>query len=83
MMLFLIEYDRDKGKIVTMRPFPDSDREKAENCRLQLEVDLNQKGLAHEVVLLQASSEEALRQTHRRYFADIAELARSTAGSDI
>jgi len=73
-MLFLIEYDRDRGRIVTIRSFKDSERERAEESRLDLELELNQKGIDSEVVLLEAATEEAVRKTHRRYFEDLTEL---------
>ncbi|MDX6612197.1 MAG: hypothetical protein QOD75_1383 [Blastocatellia bacterium] len=78
-MLFLIEYDRDQGRIVTIRSFKDPNGESAEDSRLQLELDLNMKGINNEVVLLEAATEEALRRTHRRYFVDLAELAAAPA----
>ena len=73
-MLFLIEYDRDQGRIVTFESFNDSDRGSAEESRLELELDLNLKGIGNEVVLLEAATEEALRRTHRRYFENLIEL---------
>ena len=73
-MLFLIEYDRDRGRIVTMKSFNDFNGESAEDSRLQLELELNLKGINNEVVLLEAATEEALRRTHRRYFEDMTEL---------
>ena len=74
-MLFLIEYDRDKGKVVELSRFSDSDRPAANAARLNLELDLNRRGVKHEVVLLEAEDESALRRTHRRYFEDLLELA--------
>ena len=75
-MIFLIEYNRDFGEIVgDIRRFEDSDRETAQRSRLELELDLTAKGLDHEVVLLEASSEEIVRRTHRRYFEDLQDLA--------
>lgn len=80
-MLFLIGYDRSRGSIASIRSFLDAQREAAEDARLELELDLNRRGIQHEVVLLEASSEAALRLTHRRYFENFAELARSSASS--
>ena len=77
-MLFLIEYDREAGKLVTLREFGDSERKLAEDARIDLEVSLNQRAIDHEVVLLQAASRQALEQTHRRYFVALEELARAT-----
>ena len=78
-MIFLIEYERARGRIVTMRSFDDSEIEAAEEMRLKLEIDLNAKRLLNEVVLLEATSEEALRKTHRRYFEDLSQLLNSSA----
>ena len=74
-MLFLIEYDRARGRVVSFAEFANSDRAVAENARLELEIRLNRAGVEHEVVLLEAASEAALRQTHRRYFEDMTALA--------
>ena len=78
-MIFLIEYDRSQGRIVTFRAFDDSARQAAENARLQLELELNRLGTEREVVLLEAATEQALRRTHRRYFEDLSELVNSPA----
>jgi hypothetical protein len=75
-LIFLIEYNRAKGAIVEMRKFDDSSRKLADEARLELELRLNREGVEHEVVLLEASSEEALRHTHSRYFESVAEIAR-------
>jgi len=55
--------------------FDDSERTAAENKRLKRELSLHRKGVKREIVLLQAASEDALKETHGRYFADIATLA--------
>ncbi len=73
-MIFLIQYDRHKGRIVSMQSFSDSDRKQAQDSLLTLELQLNQNGTDNEVVLLEAESEEAVRRTHRRYFEDLSEL---------
>jgi len=74
-MLFLIEYDRAKGKVVELSRFSESERQAANSARLNLELELNRRGVEHEVVLLEAEDEAALRRTHRRYFEDLLELA--------
>ena len=79
-MIFLIEYNRSEGRIVTLREFDDRQRREAENARLELEVDDNGKELDREVVLLEAESEDALRLTHRRYFEDLRQMLEN-AGS--
>jgi hypothetical protein len=78
-MIFLIEYDRIRGRIMSFKAFDESERMKAEDSRLQLELELNRVGTEREVVLLEAASEEALRRTHRRYFEDLSELVNSPA----
>ncbi len=75
-MLFLIDYDRRAGKLVTMRAFDDSQRAAALEERLELELEYHRSRIDREVVLLEATNEDAIRKTHRRYFADIAELAK-------
>jgi len=77
-MIFLIEYDREEGPIVTLRSF--EDRAEAEQSRLDLELSLNATNdLDYEVVLLEAANEEAVRRTHRRYFEDLTELTTTPA----
>jgi hypothetical protein len=79
-MIFLIEYDRKRGQLVTFTSFADSERLKAEGARLQLELELNRSGIEREVVILEAATEGAVRRTHRRYFESLAELIESPAG---
>ena len=74
-MIFLIEYDRKRGQIVTLEKFNSSERQKAHESRLRMELELNHSGTKREVVLLEAASEAALRRTHRRYFESLSELA--------
>ena len=76
-MIFLIEYDRSEGQIVTFREFDSAQRREAEDARLDIELALNRQGVEHEVVLLEAENEEALHRTHQRYFADLAEIIES------
>ena len=81
-MIFLIEYNRKKGSIVTIRDFDDSQRQEAVESRLEIELELNRKGVDHEVVLLEAASKAALRLTHQRYFADLRQMLKSGSGQD-
>jgi len=80
-MLFLIEYKRSQGRIVTFKTFDDSERSEAERSRLEIELELNQRNVDHEVILLDAADEQALRRTHRRYFEDAVQIANSLNGS--
>ncbi|HUI43564.1 MAG TPA: hypothetical protein VL523_16505 [Terriglobia bacterium] len=73
-MLFLIEYDRPTGTLMQFRKFDESERQAAQDARLKLELALNDGGFEHEVVILDAPNEEALRRTHGRYFKTLAEL---------
>ena len=77
-MLFLIEYDRGTGQIIPLETFKDSERQAAEDSRFELELKLNRLGIEREVVLLEATSKEALRRTHRRYFENLAELVEAS-----
>jgi hypothetical protein len=79
-MIFLIEYNRSKGSIVRFRDFDDSQRREAEDSRLDIELDVNRKGVDHEVVLLEAASKDALRRTHRRYFEDLRQILEKGPG---
>ena len=76
MTIFLIEYDRTTGKIVSQVSFLDSERFRADDPRLRKELELKVAGSEHEVVLLEAADEAALRLTHRRYFDDLSGIAK-------
>jgi hypothetical protein len=78
-MIFLIEYNRNEGCIVTFQRFDDKQRRKAEESRLEIELELNRNGIDHEVVLLDAASEDALRHTHRRYFEALRQILEDRA----
>ena len=80
-MFFLMEYDRPKGKLVKITSFHDADRAKAENQRLMTEKKLYELHVHHEVVLLEATNEDALRSTHRRYFEDASQIGQSVSES--
>jgi hypothetical protein len=73
-MLFLIEYDRRKGEVVSLKSFQSGNRAQALEERLQLELSLHQQGIEREIVLLEATNEAAIRKTHRRYFESLDEL---------
>jgi hypothetical protein len=78
-MLFLIQYDRQLGRIIEIIHFDDANRQTAEDARLAMEIKLSREGKTNEVVLLEASSEGALRKTHGRYFNDIRKLLINTS----
>jgi hypothetical protein len=77
-MTFLIDYDRRAGRIVSIRSFSNAERLKAQEERLQLDLNLRGAHADREVVLLEAEDENALRITHRRYFETLGDLIRST-----
>lgn len=81
MTLFLIDYDRRAGKIISMRTFDASQRRQALDARFELELELHRNGTDREVVLLEATDESAIRETHRRYFATLEELALLAPGN--
>lgn len=81
-MLFLIDYDRKSGQIVQFKKYDATMHAQASEERLQLELELNRKGIEREVVLLEAATEADLRRTHRNYFATLAELAQLPEAGD-
>ena len=66
-MIFLIQYNRNQRKLVNFQTFDDWEREKAYDAKFALELRLNDQSIRDEVVILEASSEAAVRRTHRRY----------------
>lgn len=77
-MYYLIDYDRAEGKLISLQEFGDEQVEQARQTRLTLEIDLMDRRIVREVVLLEAASESDLRRTHRRYFEDVRDLAPET-----
>ena len=73
-MIFLISFDRAGQRILQLKRFSDAERKEAERLRLNLEIEANRKKLDHEIVLLDAHSEEDIRRTHRRYFETVKDL---------
>lgn len=73
-MIFLLEYDRSAGVLVSISSFDVDCGDKAYAKRLELELKLLKEGVQREVVLLEAESEDALRRTHNRYFRGVKEL---------
>jgi len=63
---------------VTFERYDDNDRAAAERRRLELELNQQRYDANRELVLLQAADEEALRQTHRRYFQTPREIIESS-----
>jgi hypothetical protein len=67
-MLFLIVYDRSAGQILSLSSHPSDARRHVDEERFGWELRLRRESARHEVVVLEADSEEALRRTHARYF---------------
>lgn len=74
-MLFLIKYDRTGGKLIQISHFSTNDTGSATKARLELELMQIKSNDNHEIVILEAESEDQLRKTHRRYFESISTLA--------
>lgn len=78
-MLFLVEYDRSRGTLESLRAFDELCRQQAADARLELELSLHSRGIEREVVILEAASEAAIRRTHGRYFKSLEELSKAAA----
>jgi hypothetical protein len=78
--LFLIEYDRLRGEIVSMTTHANQQREQVDEARLQMELRLRREAASREVVLLEAANEAALRKTHARYFKSALALVPAAPG---
>jgi hypothetical protein len=74
-MIYLIEYDRANGTLVGLWPFATVDSALANTERMKLELARMRSNTAREIVILEANSEDQLRQTHRRYFEQLRTLA--------
>lgn len=73
-MIYLIQYDRSLGQLVRLEAFSSESTDRAEEKRLCVELDLLSKKVTQEVVLLEATNEDELRKTHRRYFERLDQL---------
>jgi hypothetical protein len=76
-MIFLLQYDRREGTVRKLKPFPSTERVKAQRERLKIELSLHKAHVPHEVVLLEAADEQTLKRTHQRYFKTPRELMES------
>ena len=67
-MIFLIEYDRPTRHTLLFKTFGDDQRQAAQDERLRLELELNQRGLLfdREVVLLEARDTQFHIQSSRQ-----------------
>jgi hypothetical protein len=71
-MIFYIEYSREQQKLLSLLTYPESERAIAQAHALKREIELSRLpgGLKLEIVMLEADSEAAIRNTHARYFGD-------------
>lgn len=72
MPTFLVIYDRAAGTLVRSEAF--ADHHSAMRARFDAEVEFRGRDEV-EIVALSATSEDALRRTHGRYFLGLDELA--------
>lgn len=79
MTIYLIEYARSSGETIFVTGLEGFKRSDAENERQQRELELRRAGSDHEIVLLEAANDRALKHTHGRYFADLKEIARAAS----
>jgi hypothetical protein len=71
--MFLVQYSRQAGQMVEpLRQFADVGE--AFDARLAAELHHHRSGVDVEVVLLDAPSEHALRESHGRYFLTVQQL---------
>jgi len=73
-MIFLLEYDRPRGALVSLREFGDDEMSLAHDACLEREIQLLGSDWTREVVMLQSRSLESLKFTHMRYFATLEEM---------
>ena len=73
-MIFLLEYNQPTGALVSFREFDTAQRLEAQDSRLNIELDLNRRGIVHEVVLLEAENKAAIMKTHGRYFKSLQQM---------
>lgn len=77
-MIFLVHYKRTESKLVSIKAFASNELRDASKAKTDLEISLLGSGSDFEVVLLEAESEEILRESHSRYFRTLDELKRSS-----
>jgi hypothetical protein len=71
MRYYLIVFDRENHSIVKLEQFEDS----SEAIRARFKLEIEHRDQDYEVVVLGASSREALENTHSRYFGQGRELS--------
>lgn len=83
-MIFLIDYDRKKGKLRDFRRFQDLQMAEARSERLRIELSDKAAVMSgdREIVLLEAADEETLHFTHQRYFKSARDIVKSIMDSE-
>ena len=83
-MIFLIDYNRKKGKLKPLKSFPDDQRAEAQKERLHIELTARDAVLSgeREVVLLEADDIGVLHRTHQRYFETPQDIVESMLDSE-
>ena len=77
-MHFLLVFDRLHGRLLSVRAFDDHRQALVERFRAERE---HRTDADIEVVVLTASSQDALRRTHARYFESVSTLATGSAAT--
>jgi hypothetical protein len=72
-MIYYIEYSREHRKTLSFLTYPEAERSIAQAYALKREIELSRLpgGLRLEIVILEADSEATIRNSHKRYFADV------------
>ena len=73
-MIYLIQYNRQTGMPARVTEYPVERRREAEKARLEIELGQLNAAIEHEIVLLEAPSQNELRKTHRRCFEELKPL---------
>jgi hypothetical protein len=83
-VIFLIDYDRRKGKLRDFRRFQDFQMPEARSERLRIELSDKAAVMSgdREVVLLEADDEKTLHRTHQRYFKSARDIVKSIMDSE-
>jgi hypothetical protein len=75
-MIFLLQYNSKTGMLESISEYSEADAIAAQEASLAAELRAIQLGTGVEVVLLEAASLDALRQTHSRYFQTLSDLSK-------
>jgi hypothetical protein len=79
-MIFLLQYDSKTGTLTSIDEYSDAESEAAQEASLAAELRSIHMRTGLEVILLEAPSIDALRQTHSRYFQTLSDLSKLRRG---